>query len=58
MPEKRLERMRGTLPEGYQFGDAAGPPTPDRYPPEFPQIGNTVSVRLPERWKMEKTWTQ
>jgi len=22
MPEQRLERMRKTLPEGYQFGDA------------------------------------
>lgn len=23
MPEKRLARTRATLPEGYQFGDAA-----------------------------------
>jgi hypothetical protein len=24
MPEFRLEKTRATLPEGYQFGDAAG----------------------------------
>jgi hypothetical protein len=46
MPERRLAAARGTLPAGYQFGDAAGGPGSIRMVWDELQ-GQIVSVAFP-----------
>lgn len=54
MPDARLDRTRPTLPEGYQFGDAARKSlTIEDYERRYDdvqfRIGETIVVRLPRR---------